>query len=150
MSLAFSKAQSENSPGEVGRKNNFQPFVTSCNHVLQLSFPSNSSRSRSSALVDWFSGSSSAVHRHSLQASMVPLRWRISSSTSPRDIKPNVSPDIISAKITRKHETPAVKCRVGGFTVVRRDKIEWCWLGVVRCMFDDGLAHGGELGVLSP
>lgn len=39
----------------------------------------------------------------------VPLRWRISSSTRPRDINPKVSPDIIPANRTRKHEIPAYR-----------------------------------------
>lgn len=37
----------------------------------------------------------------------VPLRWRISRSTRPRDMSPNVNPDIIPAKRTRKQENPA-------------------------------------------
>ncbi|GER44751.1 essential meiotic endonuclease 1A, partial [Striga asiatica] len=37
----------------------------------------------------------------------VPLRWRISRSTRPRDMSPNVRPDIMPAKRTRKHEIPA-------------------------------------------
>lgn len=37
----------------------------------------------------------------------VPLRWRISRSTRPRDMSPRVSPDMIPAKRTRMQETPA-------------------------------------------
>lgn len=38
---------------------------------------------------------------------VVPLRWRISSSTRPKDIRPRVNPDIIPANKTRKQEIPA-------------------------------------------
>lgn len=37
----------------------------------------------------------------------MPLRWRISRSTRPSDIRPRVRPDMIPAKRTRKQETPA-------------------------------------------
>ena len=37
----------------------------------------------------------------------VPLRWRISRSTRPNDMRPRVRPDMIPAKRTRKQEIPA-------------------------------------------
>lgn len=36
-----------------------------------------------------------------------PLRWRISRSTRPRDMRPRVRPDMIPAKMTRRQDIPA-------------------------------------------
>ncbi|KAG9151091.1 hypothetical protein Leryth_002672 [Lithospermum erythrorhizon] len=44
--------------------------------------------------------------------SRVPLRWRISSSTRPKDMRPKVRPDMIPANTTRKQEIPAYKYHI--------------------------------------